>query len=91
MQTANDPSGFVGMPFAPQLKILEPRLHVGRRQLKMVRHHVAVSTRAPVAIQSFQPPIEEREEAARDCAAGLAATQRLSPFRPVFGTWVGRR
>ena len=49
----------VGIRSAPQLQKLEPRLHIGGRQLEMVRRHVAVGARAAVAIQPFQPPIEE--------------------------------
>ena len=39
------------MSLAPQLKVLEPRLDVGRRELEVVRQHVAVGARASVAIQ----------------------------------------
>ena len=63
----------VGIPLAPALQELEPRLDVGRRQLEVVGRHVAVGAGAAVAAQAIQLPVEERAQAARDGVAGLAA------------------
>jgi hypothetical protein len=47
----------------------------------MVGQHVAVGTRASIAIQCFQPPIEECEKAAGDGTARLTGTQRSWALR----------
>jgi hypothetical protein len=67
----------VRIPAPPPLEQLEPRLDAGRRELEMVRGHMAVGTRATVGVQPVQTPIEKCEGTAHDGAARLPAAERL--------------
>ena len=72
----------VRIPAPPPLEQLEPRFDVGRRELEMVRGHMAVGARTAVGLESAQPAVEERERAAHDGAARLPAADRLpAPIR----------
>ena len=63
---------------APQLEQPEARVSVGGRELKAVGWHVAVSAGPSVAVQTFQPPVEERNQPPEDRGARFAAAiQRL--------------
>jgi hypothetical protein len=55
------------------LQQAEPRLSAGRRELELVRRHVAVGARAAVGVETSQSPIEERAKAADDRVAWFAS------------------
>jgi hypothetical protein len=75
----------IGMTRPPELEQLESRFDIGRRELEVVRGHVAVGARPSVSAQTVQAAVEEREETARNGAAGLAATLPIVTIRPGLG------
>jgi hypothetical protein len=65
---------------ATPLEKLESRFGAGRRQLKIVRGHVAIGAGPPVSAQTVKAPVQERAETARDRIARLRAAVELTPW-----------
>ena len=81
----------IRVPAAPQLQQAESRLDARRRELEVVRRHVAVGARAAVSVEAVRLPIEEREEAPLDGVARLAATVEGRSRRCGDAVRAGRR